>query len=166
MDAIECLMTRRSVRRYKKEDVKEDDLLSMLKCALLAPSGSNKQVWELFVIQDKERLAKLSEVCTYGRFIRDAPLCIVVAGDEAKSGHILEDCSAASENILLAAHALGYGGCWIAGWGKPYEDGVLDIIGAEKVGKVRLVSLIPIGVPDGRDDPKEKRSSEDAVHFV
>ena len=166
MDAIECLKTRMSVRRFKEDEIEKDDLRIILECALSAPSGSNLQPWEFFVVHDEERLKKLSGLVTYGRFIKNASFCIVVTGDESKSTHVVEDCSAATENILLAAHALGYGGCWVAGWRKEYEGDVLEIIGTKEKKNLRLVSLVPIGVPEIEIGKKKKRSLEDAVHFL
>jgi nitroreductase len=171
MDALECLKTRRSVRRFKDEKVKSEDLRTILECALLAPSGSNKQPWEFFVVQDKEKLERLSEVCTYGKFIKNGSCCIIVTGDDSKSTHVVEDCSAATENILLAAHDLGYGGCWIAGWNRGYETDVMSVAGIKNKNKnrnkdLKLVSLIALGVPEEDLTKMKKRSLEDAVHFV
>lgn len=161
MEAIECIMTRRSVRRYKDEPVK--DLRTMLKCACLAPSGHNRQPWEFFVTENREKLEKLSEVCTNGKFLKRAYCCIVVTGDTSVTDHVVEDCSAATENILLAAHALGYGGCWIAGWSRSYERDVFEIMGIEE--NLRLVSLVALGVPEDTT-PKIKKTREGCIHFV
>jgi nitroreductase len=161
------MKTRRSVREFKREPVMDEDLRVMLECALLAPSGSNLQPWEFFVVRDRERLTKLSEVHVFGRFIKDSPCCVVVTGDEKESTHVVEDCSAATENILLAAHALGYGACWVAGWNRPYESEVLDIVRAKEVSPtLRLVSMVAVGFPEERPSSKRKRAYEEAVHFV
>jgi nitroreductase len=163
MEAIECLKSRRSIRQYKDEPVREEDLRAILECARLAPSGHNRQPWEFFVTKSREKLQRLSEVCTYGKFLRSAYCCIVVTGNPTITDHVVEDCSAATENMLLAAHALGYGGCWIAGWSRSYEKDVLEIMGIEE--PLRLVSLVALGVP-GEQKPRARRLREDCVHFV
>ncbi|HIH97505.1 MAG TPA: nitroreductase family protein [Thermoplasmata archaeon] len=167
MDAIKCLKTRRSVRRYKKEALGMKDLKDILECAILAPSADNRQPWEFFVVRDRERLTRLGEICTYGKHIKDAACCIIVTGDESRSKRIVEDCSAATENILLAAHALGYGTCWVAGWNKGYESEVMELINAKEVNpNLRLLSLVPVGVREGAEATRTARSFEEAVHFL
>jgi nitroreductase len=164
MDAIECIKSRRSVRRFKDEPVKEEDIRTILECAFMAPSGNNRQPWEFFVTRDKEKLKGLSDACTYGKFIKNACFCIVVTGNTSVTSHVVEDCSAATENALLAAHALGYGGCWIAGWNRSYEKDVFEVMGI-KDENLHLVSLIAIGVPETSDAKRFKRGFE-CVHFV
>jgi nitroreductase len=163
MDAIECLKSRRSIRQFKNEPVREEDLETLLECARLAPSGHNRQPWEFFVTRNRDKLQRLSEVCTYGKFLNRAYCCVVVTGNPTTTDRIVEDCSAATENMLLAAHALGYGGCWIAGWNTSYEKDVLDIMGIEH--PLRLVSLAGLGVPE-QQKHGTKRVRDDCVHFV
>ena len=164
MDAIGCIRARRSIRRYSGEGIDEGDLRTILECGLSAPSGNNRQPWEFFVAKDKKKLEGLSDVCTYGKFIKNSQCCVIVTGDTSKSTHVVEDCSAATENMLLAANALGYGGCWIAGWNKPYEGAVLEVMGIE-AGDLRLVSLIALGRPAHTPPLRGDRSFEECVHF-
>ena len=159
MDAIEAIMTRRSIREYGDEPINKEDLNTILNCARLAPSANNRQPWKFIVVNEKNKLEKLGDYCTYGKFIKKAQVCIVVVGDKNNS-RVVEDCSAATENILLSAHALGYGGCWVAGVNKPYEADVLKLL---NVGGERLISLIPIGRPAVEREVRDKKSIEEVV---
>jgi nitroreductase len=164
MDAIECIKTRRSVRHFNNEPVRDEDLKTILECAKLAPSGHNRQPWEFFITKSKEKIERLSEVCTYGKFLKNAYYCIVVTGDDSITEHVVEDCSAATENILLAAHALGYGGCWIAGWNRIYERDVFEIMRIEDK-RLKLISLVALGVPQDTT-PGLKKVRDGCIHLV
>ncbi len=160
MDAIKCIKTRRTIRKFKDEKVLEKDLKEMVDCGRLAPTANNVQPWEFIAVQDDEKLEAIGEACDYGGFIKEAGACILVAGDP-ESGHLVEDGSAATENVLLAANALGYAGGWVAGWNKDYADEIFDIVGAEGLD---LVSVLAIGVPDESPSP-DKRSLDDVFHL-
>ena len=159
MEAIKCLKTRRTIRSFKDEKIPEEDLEEIIDCGRLAPTANNTQPWEFILIKNNDKLKEIGEACTYGDFIKNASACILVAGKNDK-GHLIEDGSAATENILLAAHALGYGGGWVAGWDKSYSDEVLSIVNAEEL---ELVSVLAIGIPDENPSP-QKRSLEDVMH--
>ena len=161
MEAIKCLKERRSVRNYKDENIPEEDIKEMLDCARLAPSANNKQPWKFVAVTDKDLLKKLGDICTYGTFIRDCSVCIVVLG-ESDEKYYLEDGCAATENILLSAKALGYGSCWVAGHGKNYEHTVLKEIGEEDK---KLVSLVAVGVPE-KEPGKNKKSLDEVVEWI
>ena len=108
-------------------------------------SAKNKQPWIFVVIKNKETLAKIAELAPNGKFIEGAAVGILVLG-EADWKFTVEDCSAATENLLLALHAYGYGGCWIAGNQMPYADAVRELVHVPETYK--LVSIIAAGVPD------------------
>ena len=112
MDAYETILTRRSIRRYTNQDVSEEMVEKLLRAGMAAPSAGNQQPWHFLVIRDRDTLVKITEVHPHSKMLLTAPLAILVAGDEKLQihpGYWLEDCSAATENILLAAHALGLG---------------------------------------------------------
>lgn len=115
---INNILTRVSVRQYQDKSVEKEKVETMLKAAMSAPTAVNKQPWHFVVVQDKEQLMKLSEANKYAAMLAEAPLAIVVCGDMMKAldgesrEFWVQDCSAASENILLAAHALGLGAVW------------------------------------------------------
>lgn len=159
MDAIKCLKSRRTIRKFKDEEIPEEDLLEMVDCGRLAPTANNTQPWEFILVQDDDTLNEIGEICTYGDFVKEASACIIVAGDN-EIGHLIEDGSAATENILLAANALGYSGGWIAGWQKSYANELLDLISANQL---ELVSVLAIGIPKETPSP-EKRDLDNVLH--
>jgi len=132
----------------------------LIDCARLAPTAINIQPWEFVVVTSPETLRKIAEVTDHGRFIADAPACVVVLCRETK--YFLEDGSAATENTLLAAHALGLGACWVAGDKKPYAGQICRLIGAPD--GYRLISLIPVGYPAEQPDTS-KRPLADVLHW-
>ncbi len=160
MDAIEVLKTRRSVRAYKRDPVPKNIIEDIVDCGRLAPTAVNIQPWEFVVVTDHGMLRRIANTADYGKFIADAPVCIVVLCRETK--YYLEDGSAATENILLAAWAHGLGSCWVAGDKKPYAAEICRMVGAPP--GYRLISLIPIGYPAERPE-KAKRPLSDVVHW-
>jgi nitroreductase len=115
VDILEAILTRRSVRSFTGDPVGEEDLKSILKAGFAAPSAHNYQPWHFIVIKDNKTLEKMAEFHTYGKMLPKAGCAIVVCGDKEKQpevGFLVEDCSASIENMLLAAHGLGYGAVW------------------------------------------------------
>jgi nitroreductase len=160
MDAIEALKTRRSIRAYKPEKVDKKLIEDVLDCGRLAASARNVQPWEFVVITDAEVLKKLSGLAENGRFLANCPACIVVLCKECN--YFLEDGSAATQNILVAARAHGLGSCWIAGDKKPYAQAVCDLVGAPK--GFKLISLIALGHPNEKPE-RPKRALTEVVHW-
>ena len=118
MDTIECILSRRSVRIFKDEQVKEEDINKIIECALYAPSGMNRQTWHFSVITNKKWLNEFSKVIgkifnregynvTYG-----AP-CLILVSEDSSNPLRIQNGSVAMENMMLAAHDLGLGTCWI-----------------------------------------------------
>ena len=158
-NAIEIIMARKSVRSYTSRPVEKEKVDIMLKAAMAAPSAVNKQPWAFIVIDDRDVLNKLAEVLPYAKMTAEAPMAIVVCGDLAKS----LDCSAASENLLLAAEALELGAVWTAIY--PEEQRI------ENVRKVLSLpehivpfNLIPIGYPQRNEEAKDKFKQEN-IHY-
>jgi nitroreductase len=160
MDAIEVLKTRRSVRAYTRAPVPRKIIEDIVDCGRLAPTANNVQPWEFVVVTDPELLRRIAVITEYGKFIADAPVCVVVLSKETK--YYLEDGSAATENILLAARAHDLGSCWVAGDKKPYASEICRLVGAPR--GCKLVSLIPIGYP-AESPEKSKRPLSDVLHW-
>jgi nitroreductase len=160
MDAIEVLKTRRSVRAYTRAPVPRKIIEDIVDCGRLAPTANNVQPWEFVVITDPELLRRIAVITEYGKFIADAPVCVVVLSRDTK--YYLEDGSAATENILLAARAHGLGSCWVAGDKKPYASEICRLVGAPH--GYRLISLVPIGYP-AESPEKSKRPLSDVLHW-
>lgn len=116
MEAIETIFKRRSIRRYTDEAVPEETVQELLKAAMSAPSAGNEQPWHFIVVNDRKILDEVPKIHPYSQMLRAAPLAIVVCGDlqkEVFSGFWVQDCAAATENLLLAATAQGLGAVWV-----------------------------------------------------
>lgn len=138
MEWLDALMGRRSIRQYTAEPVGEPDIEAMLRAAMAAPSAGNQQPWRFIAVTDAETRAALAESTPYASPAGRAPLVVAVCGDtraERHPGYWVQDCSAAMQNLLVAAHALGLGAVWI---------GVHPI--AEREGAVRDILALPAGV--------------------
>ncbi len=160
MDAIDALKTRRSVRAYQPHPAPRQVLADLVDCGRLAASAINIQPWEFVVVTSQETRQAIADLTDHGRFIAQAAACIGVLSRPVK--YYLEDGSAATENILLAAHAHGLGACWVAGDKKPYADAIRKLLGAPD--GFNLVSLIAVGYP-GEQPVREKRPLDDVLHW-
>ena len=161
MDALEALRTRRSCRRFTAREVTHDLIEKVVDAGRLAATARNDQPWEFVAVTDKAARRDIAAMTDYGPFIADAPVCIAVLAKDTK--YYLEDGSAAAQNILLAAHALGLGACWVAGDKKPYADKVAKRLGAPA--DVRLVALVAMGWPDGVLPNPAKRPLREVLHW-
>ncbi len=142
MDAIEALRQRRSVRAYDKDcPVSAEELETIVDCGRLAASARNTQPWEFVVVTSAEMRRAIAEAANHGKFIADAPACVAVFCQEGD--YWLEDGCAATQNMLVAARALGLGSCWVAGAKKDYAVRVAALLGAPQ--GMRLVSLVSVG---------------------
>jgi nitroreductase len=160
MDAIEVLKTRRSVRAYTDAPVPREIIEDIIDCGRLAATAINIQPWEFVVVTGRDLLRSIARTTDYGKFIAHAPVCVVVLCEDTK--YYLEDGSAATENILLAARAHGLGACWVAGDKKPYAPDICRLVGAPR--GYKLVSLIPMGYP-AESSEKPKRPLSDVLHW-
>jgi len=158
MDVFEAIKTRRSIRKYGKEPVPEEMLKQVLEAGRLAPSADNSQPWNFIVLRDGKLRKEIAEVATYGKFLADAPLGIAVVVDPRASTNPVADGAIATYNMLLAAHALGLGACWIGTYGSAYEDRVKEMLKIPK--EKRLLSIISLGFP------AERRKGLDELVFT
>ncbi len=116
MEALEAILSRRSIRRYTSEPVAEETVSELLRAAMSAPSANNLQPWHFVVVDDREVLDAIQEFHPYSKMLSEAPLAILVCGDsraEDKQSYMIQDCSAATQNLLLAAYAVGLGAVWL-----------------------------------------------------
>ena len=156
MDALEALTTRRSVRQYKPDPVPPELLDRIVDAGRLAPTSRNQQPWEFVVITEADLRRRIARITDHGKFIADAPVCVAVLTRPTR--RYLEDGSAATTNILLAAHALGLGACWVAGDKKPYGPEIVELCGAPA--EFELVALIAIGYAAEVPSPSKRRLDE------
>lgn len=160
MDAMEVLRTRRSVRSYKPDPVSRETIEAIVDCGRLAATACNAQPWEFVVVTDAAMREQIAQNTDYGRFIAAAPVCVAIFCKESE--YFLEDGSAATQNILLAAQAQGLGSCWVAGDKKPYAEIVRELLGAPQ--GYKLISLITLGYPREIPNPA-KRSLRQVLHW-
>jgi nitroreductase len=167
-EALEVIYTRRSVRSFTGEAVSRDDLMAILRAGMSAPSAVNVQPWAFIVVTRRETLDELCAKLPYAKMLDKAGAAIVVCGIPNKDrlyskDYWVMDCSAASENILLSAHALGLGAVWTA----VYVD-------RERISNVRKIlnipediiplNVIPIGVPKDKGHVTDKFKEEN-IHW-
>jgi len=160
VDAIEAMKTRRSIRSYEPGPVDRSVIEDIIDCARLAPTAINIQPWEFIVVTEKDKLRRIAEMTDYGRFIADATFCVAVLCKD--TNYYLEDGCAATQNILLAAHAYGLGACWVAGDKKSYAKAVAEFLGAPA--DYKLVSLVPVGRARPSGEPS-KRPLHEVLHW-
>lgn len=151
MDAYEAIITRRSVREYADEPVTDGVVEMLLRAAMQAPSAGNQQPWHFVVVRERARLEEIARVHPYAQMCRSAPVAILVCGDETREkfpGYWVQDCSAATQNLLLAAHALGYGAVWVGI--HPREERIVVIHELFRLPDgIHPLCLVPIGRPAG-----------------
>jgi len=160
VDALTALRTRRSIRRYQDRAVAREDLERLVDCARLAATACNEQPWEFVVVTDAATRATLAAICEYGKFFTQAAAVIVVLCRDTP--YYLEDGAAATQNLLVAAAALGLGTCWVAGDKKPYADEVRALLGAPE--GYRVVSHVAVGYAAETPAP-DKRPLRDVLHW-
>jgi nitroreductase len=158
MEAFEAIKKRRSVRKFTGASIHRSDLEKIVDAGRLAATGSNRQPWDFIIVTDPAMIDRLIVV---GKWMKSAAAIIAVVLDPY-SHWWLEDGSAAIENMLIAATALGYGSCWVEGDSLPYEDLVKTFLNVPK-GK-RMLALIPVGVPESWPTV-EKRPLADVLHW-
>ncbi|MGA2121200.1 MAG: nitroreductase family protein [Methanoregula sp.] len=138
------IKSRHSVRKFKPDPVDERVISDAVECAALAPTARNTQPWLFGVIRDKQTLEKIAGLAENGKFIADCAVCFAIFG-EKKETYYLEDCCAATENLIIALQAYGVSSCWVAGDKKPYAEAVRTLLNAPE--KYTLVSLVAAGAP-------------------
>ena len=165
MEAIEAILSRRSIRKYTPTPVSEEELRIVLDAAMNAPSSSNGQPWHFVVIDDRTVLDEIPKFHQYSSMLKEAPIAIVVCGDiklERTKGVWVQDCSAATENILLAARAKGLGTVWLGVF--PIEErvgGLRKLLGLPD--NIIPLSIIALGHP-GETKPPANRFNAERVH--
>jgi nitroreductase len=155
MDALEAIQTRRSIRRYTSQPVDDETMEQILRAAMMAPSARNQQPWHFVVLRDAETLRKIPESCPNAAMVAGAPAAVLVCADEKLEqtpGYLPQDCAAAVQNMLLAAHAMGLGAVWCGIHPRPKREAALrELCGLPE--HVLPHSLVVLGHPGER--PKQ-----------
>jgi nitroreductase len=151
---VQTIFARRSIRKYTDDPVGEADIKTLLEAAMAAPSASNRKPWQFVVVTGRQTLDALAEAHPHGKTLFEATLCIVVCGDlTERETYWVQDCSAATENLLLAATALGLGAVWLGVY--PKEDrvtAVRPILALPET--ITPLNLISIGHPAEEKEPR------------
>ena len=162
MDALEVIFTRRSIRRYTNKPVTEEEIKALLEAGMNAPSANNRQPWSFIVVDDRAKLNAIMEVHPYSRMLAEAPLAIVVCGDPSVSKFWQQDCAAATQNILLAARALGLGTVWLGVY--PDEQRATSVAALFGVpDDIKAMCIIAVGHP-AEQKGRVERYDEGKVH--
>jgi nitroreductase len=165
METLEAIFTRRSVRSFTGDPIAEEDVHDLLRAGMQAPSAKNEQPWHFIVIDDPLLLHAIPEFHPYSKMLLEAPLAILVCSDrklEAKRASWLADCSAATQNILLAAHAKGLGAVWLGIFPDAERvHGMQSLLTLPK--DIRPVALVALGHPVSVPEPVD-RFKEERVH--
>ena len=161
MDILEVIKTRRSIRKYESAPISEEEINKILEAGRWAPSADNSQPWRFIVLRSEEVKEKLADTLTWGRFLSQAALGIAVTVNPRASSHPVEDGAAATQNMLLEAHSLGLGACWIGTYGSGNEESAKKVLNVPE--DERLLSVIAIGRP--AESPQRTRRKLDEVTF-
>jgi nitroreductase len=169
MDVFDAIKGRRSVRAFRSDPVKEEDLQRILDAARLAPSAGNCQPLELVIVRDRATKQRLAHAAHGQSFIAEAPVAIVVCaniprasrryGRRGEELYCIQDTAAATQNIHLAAYALGYATCWIGAFD---EKAAADVIKAPP--GVKPVAIVPIGKPAEKPIAPQRMPLSKIVH--
>lgn len=163
---MNSIFTRRSIRKYTSEEVSEKNVQELLKAAMYAPSACNEQPWQFIVIRDGNILKKFAETNPQGRMLNEVSLAILVCGDVTKEiadGHFVQDCSAATQNILLMAEENGLGGVWLGVY--PREQKMIalrELLGIPD--HIIPFSMIPIGY-SAEVKERDERFKPERIHY-
>ena len=166
MDALQAILTRRSIRNFLSKEVELPKVDMLLRAAMQAPSAHNKQPWHFMVITERGLLNAIADFHPYAKMLYKAPLAIAVCGDlqrESNERYLALNCAAATQNILLAAHAQELGAVWIAGY--PREERIGKIKELLRLPESVLpVSLVAVGYPKRTVEPEERYDPQ-KVHW-
>ncbi len=163
------IMTRTSIRAYQETPVEDAVIEKILRAGMAAPTARDTRPWSFIVVKDKDLLSQIAEANPNAGMCAKAPLAIVVCGDMSKTldgparEYWVDDCSAATENILLAAHALGLGAVWTGFYPNMDRVNAINPILNIPEGQV-VLCVIPMGYPDENREPKDKWNPEN-IHY-
>ncbi len=169
MDVFQAVRTRRSIRSFTSEMVSEEDVMKLIDAARWAPSAGNNQPWEFIIVREPRIKRDLSVAALDQMFLEEAPVLIVVCANQLRSMqrygsrgtalYCLQDTAAATQNIHLAACALGLASCWVGAFDEEKVKEALCIPSG-----VRPVAIIPVGRPAEKPKTTSRRSTAEIVH--
>ncbi|KKB50044.1 hypothetical protein HMPREF1212_03204 [Parabacteroides sp. HGS0025] len=161
---LETIFNRKSVRKYTERPVEKEKLETLVRAGMAAPSSRDRRPWEFVIITDRDLLDKMGDGLPLARMLKETKQAIIVCGDTVKSENAWQlDCSAAAQNILLAAESMGLGAVWTAAY--PYPERMKIIQDALQLPEHILpLTVIPLGYPTGIEKPKDKYNKKQ-IHY-
>jgi nitroreductase len=151
------IKSRHSVRKFKQDLVDDKSINDALECAAHAPTAMNRQPWLFGIIRNRDMLSNIAALTDNGKFIAESAVCFAIFGEKSET-YYLEDCCAATENLILALQAYGISSCWVAGEKKPYCDTMRKMLNVPE--KYTLVSLVAAGYPAEISITKKKEMKQ------
>lgn len=158
---LDTIQNRRSIRRFTGKRVEKEKLEALVRAGMAAPSSRDTRHWYFIVVNDESVVSKLAEGLPYAKMLTTAKHALIVASDlsqahgGAETDYWVQDCSAAVQNVLLAAHSLGLGACWTAAHPRPERIAfVKDLLAIPQ--QVMPLCVIAVGYPTGEDKPRDK----------
>ncbi|HUL22014.1 MAG TPA: nitroreductase family protein [Thermodesulfobacteriota bacterium] len=164
MDAMEAILSRRSIRSYTSQKISDQRIKELLEAAMSAPSAGNEQPWHFVIINDRNILGEITRFHPYSGMLKKARVAILVCVDldSGKEGFLVQDGSAATENLLIAAHAKGLGAVWLGIYPlKERITGMVKLLDLPE--RILPLSLISIGY-SAEEVPRENRYDPTRVH--
>jgi len=167
MDLLNGILTRRSIRKYTDNAIPQDKVEKLISYGMYAPSARNRQPWHFVILNDKDIFLKIEEFHPYAKMLKHAQWGIVVCFDE-QLAHTPEygpvDCAAATQNILLAAHGMGYGAVWLGIYPRPERAAAMKNL-LELPPHIHAFSLISLGCPDQNISEHPERFIPERIHI-
>ncbi len=179
MDVFECISDRRSIRKFLDVPVEWEKIGAIINAGMLAPSSGNIQNWRFIVVRDEAKKERISEASLKQSWISSAPVVIVVCSEMKKIRqfygvrgerlYAVQNCAAAVQNMLLAAHSLGLGACWVGAFDENEISRILDIPTAAEMRtddtELRPQVIVPIGYPDEKPAPQLRYRIENITYL-
>jgi len=170
METLDCIKTRRSIRKFKDTLVETEKIGNILDAGRCAPSAGNLQEWKFVLVNKEETRIKIAEACLEQYWISRAPIIIIVCcephkverfyGEKGRTKYAMQSCASAVQNILLAAHDQGLAACWVGA----FEIKMLKRILKMGTG-VEIQAVIPVGYPDETPEKPKKYSVENVTYL-
>lgn len=167
MDLFDAILNRRSIRKYENKEIPAEIIGKLLKSAMYAPSAFNYQPWQFVVINDRSILKNLkNNVISHAAMLEEAPAAILVCGDKEKDSNIdflVQNCSAAVQNLMLAAYGSGLGSCWIGAFPmKEIMESVSKFFSLPE--NIVPIAIVSLGYP-AETVTAEERFIPEKIHY-
>jgi nitroreductase len=161
-DILEIIKSRRSIRNYRKEKIKEDEIIKILEAGRWAPSASNNQPWRFIVVNDEQLIKKIGDACrilTINSFVENSKVLVIIYS-EKKHRWVDLDCGMCAQNMMLEAHSLGIGSCFIGAF---REKKIKELVNLPD--QFNVVGIITFGYKESEKEPTPRLNLEDLVKY-